>query len=106
GSRADPARVRDVPGAARTERAELDPSRRRSRDARRGPPEPRSHRPLGLPAAPRARRLPEADLLLVRHGGPAADHAARRGAPQRGGGRADRKSTRLNSSHEWISYAV
>src|SRR5438105_5443027 len=29
--------------------------------------------------------------------------AARAGGPRRGG---DRKSTRLNSSHEWISYAV
>src|SRR6266849_9133685 len=30
----------------------------------------------------------------------------RRDGPDRAGGDRDRKSTRLNSSHEWISYAV
>src|SRR6266849_9619618 len=39
---------------------------------------------------------------------PAPDAAADGGAPQgaREGRAQDRKSTRLNSSHEWISYAV
>src|SRR6266536_3601439 len=36
---------------------------------------------------------------------PVGEPARRRQAASRAGGR-DRKSTRLNSSHEWISYAV
>src|SRR5256885_13135736 len=43
------------------------------------------------------RRLPSQDSRRGRHGG----RAARRGAPP-----SDRKSTRLNSSHLVISYAV
>src|SRR5207247_9876473 len=51
---------------------------------------------------------------LTRTGGPWADRVveshARPGDQSRGGGHGhqaiDRKSTRLNSSHEWISYAV
>src|SRR5438105_12552565 len=47
--------------------------------------------------------------LAAARGGRLRDVAARAWARGRGGGpRAsrDRKSTRLNSSHEWISYAV
>src|SRR5206468_6603967 len=47
----------------------------------------------------------DGDLHLVRPPGPRASHAGRR--ERRGGGRRpDRKSTRLNSSHDQISYAV
>src|SRR5687768_17878546 len=42
--------------------------------------------------------------LLARHRRPAGK--ARRGAPPDRSGRRDRKSTRLNSSHGYISYAV
>src|SRR3712207_7630433 len=71
----------------------------RSVDGRAGPPQghPRRPRPGGrqLPAATgaRGRRI----TLLIRPGGASRPLAA---------ARADRKSTRLNSSHANISYAV
>src|SRR5207244_12658909 len=50
-----------------------------------------------------ALRHPHADL----HGTDPAPRAVHgRGPPRRGGVRVDRKSTRLNSSHQIISYAV
>src|SRR5207247_10503192 len=48
--------------------------------------------------------LPELAQLRVPGRGAALGHHSRVQAPD--GLRVDRKSTRLNSSHEWISYAV
>src|SRR2546430_12363955 len=59
----------------------------------------------GDPAAPRAsRRHPDARLPLCDADGGRAQEGDRRDLA--GGDRADRKSTRLNSSHSQISYAV
>src|SRR5207247_3372676 len=44
--------------------------------------------------------------LLPSGAGPVSATRNRGERGSRGGMRADRKSTRLNSSHEWISYAV
>src|SRR5688500_19973238 len=52
-----------------------------------------------------ADRLPF-ELLQARHTGIRRDHDARRAELMRGRDREDRKSTRLNSSHLVISYAV
>src|SRR5687768_18097125 len=65
--------------------------------SRRGPPLLR--RAGGRPAAPCRRRGPRRPT-----GGPA--RGASRSPRRTGGGRRDRKSTRLNSSHGYISYAV
>src|SRR5438105_12257548 len=52
------------------------------------------------------------DALPICRASGSARRAGQRSAPRRRrrrvrtGGRRDRKSTRLNSSHEWISYAV
>src|SRR5690625_6984837 len=52
--------------------------------------------------------LPIYDLLLQRHGGGGDDQGLVQGLGHRDGGQGigDRKSTRLNSSHVAISYAV
>src|SRR6266536_3944244 len=52
---------------------------------------------------PRSTLFPYTTLFRSRPGPPGKRR--RRRGEHRGGGR-DRKSTRLNSSHEWISYAV
>src|SRR2546430_10480487 len=64
----------------------------------------RSRRVLQLEPPGVRRRLLE---LLVPHGRPGYRRdGARKGVPVRLPGRPDRKSTRLNSSHSQISYAV
>src|SRR3989442_11341773 len=57
------------------------------------------------PAAPRARRARRMGRR-ARGGGLGRDGAARRGTGHPAPSRPDRKSTRLNSSHVRISYAV
>src|SRR5699024_12265371 len=59
---------------------------------------------LLLPPPPKSTLFPYTTLFRSRHR-PPADHRDRRG-PCAHRGRADRKSTRLNSSHVSISYAV
>src|SRR5437868_9545060 len=54
----------------------------------------------------RAERSRPVRALRVRRPGKARQFALVRRVPPRQGGRADRKSTRLNSSHVSISYAV
>src|SRR5215207_10638743 len=53
---------------------------------------------------PRSTLFPYTTLFRSRRPGPARGAVRRR--PRGRGDRRDRKSTRLNSSHEWISYAV
>src|SRR2546430_7485769 len=64
----------------------------------------RSARALGTAHRPRGRRVPPREAALGRRS-PDAQRAARTDRPH-GRGQRDRKSTRLNSSHSQISYAV
>src|SRR5690625_5432630 len=62
---------------------------------------------LGLPTFPVRRDHEAAGHLVRRVGAQAGAHEMEAGIEARGGpGRGDRKSTRLNSSHVAISYAV
>src|SRR2546422_8717305 len=65
----------------------------------RGPLRPGPAVPRGLRPRAQCRRAPTADSERER--GPAAERRPHRTCPHR-----DRKSTRLNSSHGYISYAV
>src|SRR5688572_31592002 len=67
-----------------------------------------SEKSLGEPVLPRTQELPAGIRLMEDHrlgnaGGAVHEHEVHLA---RGGVRADRKSTRLNSSHSQISYAV
>src|SRR5207247_2691402 len=80
---------------------------RRSSDLRSGPPRRPRRLPRRRPPPPPPRR----PLRRPRQGGhevntQAQPHRGAESGEEQSRGRRDRKSTRLNSSHEWISYAV
>src|SRR5438105_10958002 len=54
----------------------------------------------------RSRELPRTRHHHLLHPADRASQRGRKGPVRRAGTPRDRKSTRLNSSHEWISYAV
>src|SRR5437762_11883548 len=62
--------------------------------------------PGGLPRAPRARFLATAAALSLARGRGPGPRGRCAPSQRKSGGRRDRKSTRLNSSHRCISYAV
>ena len=80
-------RLRAVPGPQGAAARELEAVPRRPCNARRRRADPRPHRPLRLPAAPRQARLRGPGVLHARDRGAGGHRAARQRPPPGGGGR-------------------